>query len=68
MKIKNKRVYNSDPTVLATLREEYTSMGFDTSMETGCLVVYVRKRKKPKPKADESKPEKSERSRQSPRF
>lgn len=47
-KVKNKRIYNTDPEVLATLRAEYILLGFDTSLEDGCLTIYTRKRKKPK--------------------
>lgn len=62
-KPKNMRIYNTDPMVLATLREEYILLGFDTSIERGCLTVYTRKRKKPSKKKQDkkNKPERNKR-------
>lgn len=45
MKIKNLRLYRGD---LVTLRDEYTQMGFDTSLDNGVLTVYAIRRKKAK--------------------
>lgn len=45
MKPKNKKIYTGD---LVTLQEEYTSMGFDTSLDAGVLTVYTVRRKKEK--------------------
>lgn len=49
MKVKNLRIYRGD---LATLQEEYTLLGFDTSLDGGVLTVYTIRRKKPKDKAE----------------
>lgn len=53
---RNLRIYNTDPEVLATLRSEYIMLGFDTSLENGCLTVYALRRKKPKKKDNEKRP------------
>jgi hypothetical protein len=45
MKVKNLRIYSGD---LATLQEEYTALGFDTSLDAGVLTVYTVRRKKEK--------------------
>jgi hypothetical protein len=50
MKVKNLRIYSGD---LVTLQEEYTALGFDTSLDAGVLTVYTIRRKKPK--TDEKK-------------
>ena len=46
MKAKNRRIYSKDKEVLVTLREEYIMLGFDTSLDEGCLTVYTLPRKK----------------------
>jgi hypothetical protein len=45
MKVKNLRIYTGD---LVTLQEEYTALGFDTSLDAGILTVYTIRRKKEK--------------------
>jgi hypothetical protein len=45
MKVRNLKIYTGD---LATLQEEYTQLGFDTSLDNGVLTVYALKRKKAK--------------------
>lgn len=60
MKPRNKRIYNLNQEVLVTLREEYIMLGFDTSIEPGCLTIYARKRKKKK--EDKEKRERNKRS------
>lgn len=45
MKIKNKKIYTGD---LKTLQEEYTMLGFDTSLDNGVLTVYTIRRKREK--------------------
>jgi len=45
VKPKNKKIYTGD---LVTLQAEYTSMGFDTSLDGGVLTVYTVRRKKEK--------------------
>jgi hypothetical protein len=50
MKVKNLKIYTGD---LVTLQEEYTALGFDTSLDAGVLTVYTVKRKKAK--ADDKK-------------
>lgn len=52
MKVKNLRIYTGD---LERLREEYTMIGFDTSLDAGVLTVYTIRRKKEK-KAEDRKP------------
>lgn len=47
MKVKNLRIYTGD---LVTLQDEYTQLGFDTSLDAGVLTVYTIRRKKPKDK------------------
>lgn len=45
MKVKNLKIYTGD---LVTLQEEYTALGFDTSLDGGVLTVYTVRRKKAK--------------------
>jgi len=49
MKVKNLKIYTGD---LVTLQDEYTQLGFDTSLDGGVLTVYTVKRKKAKVKDD----------------
>jgi hypothetical protein len=58
MKPKNLKIYRGD---LVTLREEYTMIGFDTSLDDGVLTVYTLKRKKPKSTDDKAKPVRNKR-------
>lgn len=52
MKPKNLKIYTGD---LAVLQEEYTQLGFDTSLDAGVLTVYTVRRKKPKVQKEERK-------------
>lgn len=45
MKPKNKKIYTGN---LPVLQEEYTMLGFDTSLDNGVLTVYTIRRKKEK--------------------
>lgn len=47
MKVTNKHVYG-DQEYLATLKQEYTDLGFDTELTNGHLIVYTIRRKKVK--------------------
>lgn len=52
MKVKNKKIYTGD---LVTLQDEYTQLGFDTSLDAGVLTVYTVRRKKLKVDKDDKK-------------
>lgn len=44
MRIKARRIYNTDQSVLVELRKEYTLYGgFLTRLEPGCLIILPRK-------------------------
>lgn len=45
MKVRNLKIYTGD---LVTLQEEYTQLGFDTSLVEGVLTVFTVRRKKAK--------------------
>lgn len=53
MRPRNKRIYSLDKEYLTRLREEYTLLGFDTSLERGMLTVYALPRKRKRKKKDE---------------
>lgn len=53
MGIKNKYIYNADPMILATLREEYEMLGYHTTLpEPGVLIVHTRRPRKKKVKEE----------------
>lgn len=45
-KIKNRKIYSDDQEYLIRLREDYSYIGYDTSLEDGELTVYAIPRKK----------------------
>lgn len=68
MRITDKKIYNTDQSVLVTLREEYISLGFDTSLELGCLTVHSRKKSKKQKRKEREERESQTRDKRKEKF
>jgi hypothetical protein len=55
VKIRNKHIYSKSQEYLVTIKAEFASLGFDTILEDGHLIVLSRRRKKVKKKDDKAR-------------